>query len=686
MDYQPNFYQIAEKFIGLGAFVIPVEPGTKRCTLPDWQNKATRNLTQALQWSAENPNYNCAIVGKPEIGAIWGFDDDQGMLAEYEQQYGPIKTYRTRTVSGGTHLLFRHNQASIELDNLTAKDQQGRELFSCRTNNRYVISAGSVAHPHNDENQPLTAYSAVDMTAPIEPPDSFITWLKQRAAQKPVPAPTQPQPVPDIEQKVRTGGRNNFLTQKLGAVHQTGVQMPELLTVGLQLNEQYCEPPLDEKEVRTIAESIAKYPVKLSGALVFGASTELPAAPTPADFKPVPYPKFPDPNWIFKGTSIYEGLVKPVCEQNPSRVPEFMMLPAMTLLLNYLGKKVQIVGKQLVPSIYMVSIAKKGRIFKSASVQDAVEYLKTAGMADYAHFGTRNAEGKTLIWSAGSPEGLGLEVSRTNCRNFVLFYDELGTLSKKAAIDASSLATGLTTLYESGFFGNTIKSRKETYALQPLSYCASLIACTTDKSFISQMAPITAAADGMSDRFFYLLQPENIPDSQPHVFVNTVAAAMETKKRIEKAVNQGAYTITGDTTALEHLSKISNRLEQRAEKFALFFAIDQGKEEIDDDCLERAVALAKYELAVKKFLAVPETTTREGALQNEIINILMRAGGKMPERVFNKTLHPERHGTSLWQSVFGGLLRQGWIAVSGKGVPGDPKSIVLLRTPETDDE
>jgi hypothetical protein len=467
--------------------------------------------------------------------------------------------------------------------------------------------------------------------------------------------------------------------------------MPELLTVGLQINEEHCVPPLPDSEVRTIAESVSKYPVKEAGMILFDAGTPAPTTAAPAEidlpeFKPVPYPKFPDPKWLFKGCSIYEGLVKPVCDQNPSRAPEFMMLPAMTLLLNYVAKKVQIVDKQLIPSIYMVSIARKGRIFKSASVQDAIEYLKIAGIVDYAHGGTRNAEGKSLVWSAGSPEGLGLEVSRTACHNFTLFYDELGTLSKKAAIDASALGVGLCTLYESGFYGNTIKSRKESYVLQPHTYCASLIACTTDRSFITKMAPLVTAADGVDERFFYLLQPEVVPDSAPFVLVNTVAGAVETRNRIGRAVSQGAYSITGDIEGLEHLAKINNRVEQRAEKWALFFAIDTGSDQITDEHLERAVALAKYELAVKKYLAVPEATTREGSLQSEIISHLSRAGGKMLVRDLYKKMHPERHGTSLWGAVYLGLAKNGWIKEQGDGAKNNPKTVVLLRVPESEDE
>ena len=67
--YRPDFYKIATKMVTMGAYVVPVPTGQKACVLPDWQNKATRDLGQIEKWREENQHYNCAIVGKPEVGA-----------------------------------------------------------------------------------------------------------------------------------------------------------------------------------------------------------------------------------------------------------------------------------------------------------------------------------------------------------------------------------------------------------------------------------------------------------------------------------------------------------------------------------------------------------------------------------------------------------------------------------------
>ena len=106
---------------------------------------------------------------------------------------------------------------------------------------------------------------------------------------------------------------------------------------------------------------------------------------------------------------------------------------------------------------------------------------------------------------------------------------------------------------------------------------------------------------------------------------------------------------------------------------------------IDDDCLERAAAVAQFDLAVKDYLRVPEAATMEGQLQSEIINFLTRNQGRVTHTELNRRMHPERYGTTLWNKVYLGLLHGRWTMEQGTGKKNDPKSLVLMRVPEDDD-
>jgi hypothetical protein len=212
-----------------------------------------------------------------------------------------------------------------------------------------------------------------------------------------------------------------------------------------------------------------------------------------------------------------------------------------------------------------------------------------------------------------------------------------------------------------------------------------LIACTTDQNFHKNWSKLAGGSSGLDERFFFLYQPEVLVPLTPYKFVNTVEGTVETKKRIDKAVLQAVYVIEDETQLEEKINRIGNRVEVRAEKLALYFAVDLGRNSIDDECVERALAICEYEIAVKKYLKTFEATTIEGALQNELIQLLQRNGGVISMRDMRKVMHPERHGTSLWNKVFNGLKGAGWIMETGTGTKGSPSRIQLLQVPEEDE-
>jgi AAA domain-containing protein/bifunctional DNA primase/polymerase-like protein/primase-like protein len=256
----PQAEAIAAKFAKMGAHIMVTDHGTKRCTTPEWEQKATNNLDEALQIAKTKPNGNVMLVGKQN--GIWALDDDAGLVSEYEKTHGVLETYTTRTVSGGRHFIFRQNAESWALGNVSVKDEQNRELLSARVNDRYVIAAGSWAHPHNDASKPLAQYVAINPAASIvEAPASLLEFIKRKDAEwkgKKSKAPdnsTSKQTAQVLE-----GGRNNYLTSRGGRLRDAGASFETILFELTRINESECIPPLPSKEVESIAHSVAKYP------------------------------------------------------------------------------------------------------------------------------------------------------------------------------------------------------------------------------------------------------------------------------------------------------------------------------------------------------------------------------------------------------------------------------------------
>jgi Bifunctional DNA primase/polymerase, N-terminal/Primase C terminal 1 (PriCT-1) len=678
------FKEIAEPLVRMGVPVIPLRPKTKIAFQNNWPELATTDSAMVAQWDLQDPNFNGACVAFAKPNGTWFLEIDKpGFKEVIEKETGKKipATFVVRSSPGRGHFYFKHTAASIAMGNVQGKDSDGKESWSARADKRYVVAPLSY-HPTSGLRYEILLNSPI-----IEAPDWLVEWCVRSSSGTSIHIDRRTGHVElDATTPISEGGRNNELTKILGKARQVmAMDAEQLYQYGVSVNQQRCNPPLPDSEVRTIANSMARYDVKQVGQLLFDEQ------PTPAANVVIPtlkkhnYPVFPE--WVMHGTSIYEGLVKPVCEVN-SRIPYFMFLPTAALMMNYLGNKVNVVdgqkfnfdgsmrGRNHIPSFYMILIGEKGRAIKSSSVEDGIDYLSLAGAVSHASDSISSSGGKSLVWTAGSPEGLGLDMNRTNCLNAVLFYDELSALSNKAGIDHSTLKQAMLTMYESGKFANTIKARKDRFSLDPRTYCASLIACTTDENFEDIWMTMTGKSSGLDDRFMFILQPAQLPELTPKSDINTVKGAMLTKERIMAAVLQKTY-IMEDSTALDaKISVLGNRTEIRAEKWALYFAIDLGKQSIDESCVERGIAIAEYEKAVKKYLRTPEAETKIAAAQLKFRKLLEnKFNGLATERDMERAMNYTRFGTEGWYRIYEGLKKAGIVLAAN----GEVRTLVALE-------
>ena len=251
----PLAVDIAQAMIDKGSHVILFPRGQKATTEKGWQEAATRDMNVVRQKAASMPYANVGVVGKPD--GNWFFDDDQGTLAEYENQHGRIVTYRVRSVSGGTHLHFKQNDLSRAMGNINGKDESGAETWSARVNNRYVVAPGSSAHPNNDMSLPEKLYTKVDDVPVIEAPASFIEFLKVKTQSTKKAAAT----APPADVKIAHGGIHNFMLTEAGKLRNMGLEEEEIYPALSALVHRRCEPPIDESKVRAMAKSICNFPV-----------------------------------------------------------------------------------------------------------------------------------------------------------------------------------------------------------------------------------------------------------------------------------------------------------------------------------------------------------------------------------------------------------------------------------------
>jgi hypothetical protein len=666
-----SFKDIALPLAQLGIPVTPLLPRSKVAFITDWPKSATTDLGTIDQWDRIYGDCNVGAVAGGGLDDVLFFEiDSPDVLKKIEQDTGhnlleEVPTFRVRSRMGRGHFYFRNTPKSIAMGNIG----QSYGPWSVRQRNMYVVSAGSI-HPHS--NEPYTCLTPDTPVLPI--PDWLVDWLIAQTKKELSPAESGEAPR-DEKGLVPHGFIHSWLVTQAGRLRYLGIQGDTLETALIDTAHRACAPPLDENKIRQVARSFNQYESGPVAEVFFNQKPEIQQIAVPVSDAEIPtfnsesYPAFP--KYVWAGTSIYENFVKPICEHN-SRIDYFMWLPAMALLLNYVGVKVKTKGrfdsKPFNGSMYMTIIGKRGETNKSSSIDDAFQYFHNMGCLWHYNKALKTADGKSTVWTAGSMEGFCIDMQRINCKNGIFFYDELSQLIKKAGIDNSTLVDGLLSLYESKSYGNSVKTTKEAFSLESGSYCVSFLACCTTNTFQDLWSGLVAADTGLNDRFFFVLEPEELPVRRTKEDINTLFGSQKTRALIDKAMMRGEFEIENpNNPRLQELVALGNRYYQRAVKWAVGIAIDLGLDVIDDECIERGCDIVKYEISVKNFLKSYDANNKDAALQLKIRSTLERNKGSLKIRDLKRVCHADREGTYLWDRSLYGLIKAGYVRMEQDG-------------------
>jgi hypothetical protein len=175
-----TFYELAKPYARMGIPCFPLNPKDK---LPpswmlDFPNRASKYLPQLMQWSDKMPNANLALLGRDnQVGDICFLEFDQGTLAEAAAEMGQPMPETRIHISGGKgleHCAFKQTERSLNLGNRSA-NRNGREWFSLRMHNRYVLGPGSI---HPDSGRPYTVGKDIQ---PVDFPIWLVEWINKYA-------------------------------------------------------------------------------------------------------------------------------------------------------------------------------------------------------------------------------------------------------------------------------------------------------------------------------------------------------------------------------------------------------------------------------------------------------------------------------------------------------------------------
>jgi hypothetical protein len=674
-----TFKSIALPMAAMGVPVIRLQPRSKIPMDKKWQDLATTDVDTILAWDSETPGAGAACVAKSD-GVLFFETDEPNVIGRYEQETGETlpETFAVQSREDRYHFYFLQTDESRKCGSITQKEIP---FGSLRQNNAYVVASGSI--------HPTTGLPYITLNdSPIVPvPLKLLEWLQaQRKKAAPVSSAFSE------TARVPRGQHDVTLTHYAGVLRDKGLNAEEMEPVLIRyVEEKFDNYGSDYREmVRKVARSISKKPAGdptptvLIGGKLPGEAVASAAAPTPPEplidtsegsLRPV------FPHHVMEGTTLYEGLVKPAVD-NSSKHAEFVFVPAVQMMLNYLSGKVRIAMQETNLNLFVGLVSPPGEFFKSSSCALSHDYFKSMGLSAKYSKSLPNADGRVIVMQTGSSEGFGLTMSEINGKNAILFNDELGKLVAKAGIENSSLPHDLLTWYESGDFGNTVKSRKDSFAFEGKSYTFGWQWCTTTRGFNRHWPKIAGAVSGMEDRMFFVVSPEKPKPAGAYRVPPIEEAAKVTYSAIEAATLKGVY----EFAVWEDVNSIANGMNPRTMQMlfalALYFAIDLKRDKIDLDCLTRAKELVAFRDQSIRFLAPIEADNEQGRVQQEITRELRQNKGKMKTRDLSKELHAERYGTDRWKAAYWGLVKEGVIAdFSEKSKSGQTCRMTALLVP-----
>lgn len=658
MSTTATFYEIAKPMADKGVPQIRLRPNSKVALDAGWPEVATTELGKLALLSSTSPTSNSASVAKAVIGGFCFFEiDSPDVLKRIEAETGKTipNTFRVRSRPGRGHYYFRHTLASIALGNVSQTYIKGQD-FSFRADREYVVSAQSI-HPTTG-----TPYTALDPSAPIiEIPDWLVQWIEAQKIEK---KSTVQEDAPRNEAGlVPHGAIHGYLVSQAGRLRSMGLKVDDIESALLALAHEHCAPPLDDEKIKQVARSMDNYEQGKPTELALTQAQALEGEDGKLSFEEdveslidasgvIELPVFPE--WVLVGTSIGEGLVKPAVLTS-SKHPQFLFFPAMQLLMNYISGKVEIgLGKRTRFNTFVLLISPFGKFFKSSSVELAQKYFKNIGLLQSYTNNSKMTEGRVMLSQAGSAEGFCLAMDRVNCKNAIMYADELSDFVAKAGIESASLGSKLLMFYDSAETSNLVKRAKDSYTLEAGTYTFGWIACTTDRAFPRLWAQVSGAGTGISDRVLFIPSPaEPIPPKKFHdpLFVDSA----KTRQLVDKAVNQKHFEYTDTDEASEQMNGMNPRSMQMVENFALAFAIDLGLSKIDNDCIERAKAVVDFTDASAEHLQLIEADNKDGRLQKEIVREIRKNGGRMSYRDLCQALDYVRHGLDNWKRCYNAL-------------------------------
>jgi putative DNA primase/helicase len=237
--------EYAKAYDKLGWVVMPIKPNDKRPIIKNWSKIQSNDET--LDKFKDTSNIGIIMGATSNIVCI-DVDvknaDGIATLERLEEQLGELpQTVMSETPSGGIHYYFKYVKGIRNRKNVG-------EGIDIQADGTQTVEAPSQIDGTYYEwvNSPFE-YEIAEL------PQKWKQYLCEEVDEDTLLLSNKPFEAPS---EVEEGGRNNTLASYVGSLLGKKLKKATVLKKALKYNEESCNPPLDEDEVKKIVDSMIK--------------------------------------------------------------------------------------------------------------------------------------------------------------------------------------------------------------------------------------------------------------------------------------------------------------------------------------------------------------------------------------------------------------------------------------------
>jgi len=271
-------------------------------------------------------------------------------------------------------------------------------------------------------------------------------------------------------------------------------------------------------------------------------------------------------------------------------------------------------------------------------------------------------ENFSVCQGVGSAEGLAKFLG--NNKKTLLVLDEFRALVSKGIIRGSVLLPCVNTLFDQ----NDYQSYTKNSEIKVESGYLSILAASTIETFSTIWTP--ASLDiGFINRLFLIpgesTRKEAIPEQIPEERLNPIKEKLRSAvERIRKESPKLRMTREAKEAFSEWYrnmpdSIFADRLDAYGHRLMALFFINEGKDRIEREMVERVIQVLNWQLQVREEFQPLDAEGRLAKLEQAIRRAL--TNGPLIERDLQRKVHSYRYGISLWNFAIRNLKKAGEI-------------------------